>query len=53
MTVYANPGTADSIVNYEKRYDNYIGGQWVAPVDGEYFDNPSPVTGEVLSLIHI
>lgn len=47
MTVYANPGTEGSIVNYRDRYDNYIGGQWVAPVDGEYFDNISPVTGEV------
>lgn len=47
MTVYANPGTEGSIVTYEKRYDNYIGGQWVPPVDGEYMDNPSPVTGEV------
>ncbi|PAX09005.1 aldehyde dehydrogenase [Sphingomonas lenta] len=27
------------------RYDNFIGGQWVAPVRGRYFDNPSPVTG--------
>lgn len=28
------------------RYDNYIGGAWVAPVRGQYFDNPSPVTGQ-------
>lgn len=30
------------------RYDNYIGGQWVAPVRGEYFDNPSPITGRTV-----
>lgn len=30
------------------RYDNYIGGKWVAPVKGEYFDNPSPVTGKTI-----
>ncbi len=30
------------------RYDNYIGGQWVAPAKGEYFDNISPVTGQVV-----
>jgi aldehyde dehydrogenase len=30
------------------RYDNFIGGQWVAPVEGRYFDNPSPVTGQKL-----
>ncbi|BAC19435.1 putative aldehyde dehydrogenase [Corynebacterium efficiens YS-314] len=47
MTVYANPGTEGSIVNYEKRYDNYIGGQWVPPVEGQYMDNITPVTGEV------
>ncbi|WP_256023662.1 adenylosuccinate synthetase [Corynebacterium sp. CCUG 70398] len=47
MTVYANPGSEGSIVNFEKRYDHYIGGQWVAPADGEYFDNSTPVTGEV------
>ena len=47
MTVYANPGSEGSIVNYEKRYDNYIGGRWVAPVDGEYLDNITPITGEV------
>ncbi|WP_061931024.1 aldehyde dehydrogenase [Aureimonas sp. AU22] len=30
------------------RYDNFIGGKWVAPTDGRYFDNPSPVTGQTL-----
>ena len=30
------------------RYDNYIGGEWVAPVKGQYFDNPSPVTGKTV-----
>ena len=30
------------------RYDNYVGGKWVAPVEGRYFDNPSPVTGQKL-----
>ncbi|QXQ05944.1 aldehyde dehydrogenase family protein [Sphingosinicellaceae bacterium] len=28
------------------RYDNYIGGKWVAPVEGRYFDNPSPINGK-------
>ena len=31
-----------------ERYDNYIGGKWVAPVDGRYFENPSPITGQKL-----
>ncbi len=30
------------------RYGNFIGGQWVAPVEGRYFDNPSPITGQKL-----
>ncbi|MBP2297469.1 aldehyde dehydrogenase [Azospirillum picis] len=30
------------------RYDNFIGGQWVAPVDGQYFTNLTPITGKVL-----
>ena len=30
------------------RYDNYIGGQWTAPAKGQYFDNISPVTGQVV-----
>ncbi|MFV0406580.1 MAG: aldehyde dehydrogenase [Propioniciclava sp.] len=46
MTVYAQPGSADSEVTVESRYGNYIGGQWVDPVKGEYFENISPVTGK-------
>ena len=33
------------------RYDNFIGGKWVAPVEGRYFDNPSPITGKQLCAI--
>jgi aldehyde dehydrogenase len=33
------------------RYDNFIGGKFVAPVEGRYFDNPSPVTGTTLCKI--
>jgi aldehyde dehydrogenase len=31
---------------FKKRYDNFIGGKFVPPVDGEYFLNVSPVVGE-------
>ncbi|MDZ4099400.1 MAG: aldehyde dehydrogenase family protein, partial [Methylophilaceae bacterium] len=34
-------------IPYKAKYDNFIGGKWVAPVDGQYFDNISPVTGKV------
>ena len=32
-------------VPFAKRYDNFIGGQWVAPLSGRYFENISPITG--------
>jgi len=35
-------------VPFAKRYDNYIGGKWVAPHSGKYFDNISPVNGKPL-----
>ena len=35
--------SADLVVR--DQYDNFIGGRWVAPVEGAYFDNPSPITG--------
>jgi aldehyde dehydrogenase len=47
MTVYARPGTAGSLMSFEPRYGNFIGGEWVAPVGGQYFENPTPVTGQV------
>ena len=43
-----NPATAEHPINLRKTYDNYIGGRWVAPASGQYFDNVTPVTGEVL-----
>jgi aldehyde dehydrogenase len=46
MTVYARPGTEGSVMTFESRYDNYIGGEWVAPTEGRYFENPTPVTGK-------
>jgi aldehyde dehydrogenase len=45
--IYAQPGQDGAKVTFKKRYGNYIGGQWVPPVKGEYFDNVSPVNGQV------
>ncbi|EKO3442763.1 acetaldehyde dehydrogenase ExaC [Vibrio fluvialis] len=45
--IYAQPGTNNAIFNFKSHYDNYIGGQWVKPVNGEYFDNISPVNGQM------
>ncbi|WP_404389999.1 aldehyde dehydrogenase family protein [Pseudoalteromonas phenolica] len=45
--IYSNPNTQGAVVNFKDKYDNYIGGEWVAPLDGEYFENKSPVNGKV------
>ncbi|MBK1680731.1 aldehyde dehydrogenase family protein [Rhodocyclus tenuis] len=45
--IYAAPGTAGAKFSYKASYDNYIGGKWVAPVKGQYFDVVSPVNGRV------
>ncbi|WP_119677895.1 aldehyde dehydrogenase [Indioceanicola profundi] len=40
-----------SSVALRSKYDNFIGGQFVPPVQGRYFDNISPVTGKVVCQI--
>jgi len=44
--LYASPGQAGSKLTFKARYQNFIGGQWVEPTQGEYFENISPVTGQ-------
>ena len=46
MTLFPPPGSDGSTVTVKSRYDNWIGGQWVAPVQGRYFENVTPVTGQ-------
>ena len=36
---------------YKQQYGNYIGGQWVAPVDGQYFENISPINGQKFTAV--
>src|SRR5699024_2510420 len=45
--IYENANTKGSLVNFAERYDNFIGGEYVPPAKGKYFENISPVTGEV------
>jgi aldehyde dehydrogenase len=45
MALYAAPGRPDSLVSVQERYGNFIGGEWVPPAKGAYFENISPVTG--------
>jgi aldehyde dehydrogenase len=44
--LYIAPGQPDSKVNFKSRYGNFIGGNWVSPVKGQYFENLSPVNGK-------
>jgi len=36
---------------FKAQYENYIGGEWVAPVDGEYFDDTSPIDGGLIARV--
>ena len=47
--IYAKPGTAGAVVTLKPRYGNYIGGEFVAPLSGQYFSNTSPVDGSVIA----
>ncbi|MEM8710862.1 MAG: aldehyde dehydrogenase family protein, partial [Planctomycetota bacterium] len=42
---YAAPNTDGAKVSFRPRYENFIGGEWVPPAKGQYFDNVTPVTG--------
>jgi len=44
--VYAAPGQPGSVVEVKARYENFIGGHWIAPVNGQYMDDLSPVNGK-------
>ncbi len=46
--LYPYPNSNDSSVQFKEKYDNFINGEWTAPVDGEYFDNTSPIDGKVI-----
>ncbi len=45
-SVYAAPGTKGSVADFRPRYGHYIGGEWVDPIKGEYFEDISPVNGK-------
>lgn len=42
------PGSYGFPVSIRNQYQNYIGGEWVKPASGQYFENVTPVTGQVL-----
>ena len=41
-----HPGKLSDRVSFRPRYGNYIGGKWVEPASGQYFENITPITGK-------
>jgi len=41
-----HPGKLSETASFRPRYGNYIGGKWVEPASGQYFENVTPVTGK-------
>ncbi|WAN10378.1 aldehyde dehydrogenase [Stutzerimonas balearica] len=46
---YAHPGSEGAVVSFKSRYGNFINGQFVEPVGGQYFTNLSPVNGQPIA----
>jgi aldehyde dehydrogenase len=51
MAKFAAPNTDGAVVDYQTRYDHYIGGEYVPPAKGQYFENPTPITGKTFTEI--
>lgn len=49
--IYAKPNAEGAVVQFKAQYDNFIGGEWVEPVKGQYFGNVSPVDGQVFTKV--
>jgi aldehyde dehydrogenase len=41
--------STNSKPSFQEKYDNFIGGKFVPPVKGGYFDNVSPIDGKVFT----
>ena len=41
-----HPGKLSERMSFRSRYGNYIGGKWVEPASGQYFENVTPITGK-------
>jgi len=37
--------------DFQEKYDNFIGGEWVAPADGKYFENFSPIDNKAIAKV--
>ncbi|MEL4504851.1 aldehyde dehydrogenase family protein [Luteococcus sp. H138] len=51
MSVYAQPGSSESKITVAEKYGHWINNEWVDPVKGEYFENVTPVTGQVFTRV--
>ena len=51
MNEYVTRNSFQISFKFKAKYGNYIGGKFVDPVDGKYFDNITPVNGKVLCQI--
>jgi aldehyde dehydrogenase len=48
---YLEPGNQGSLAQFKAEYGNFIGGKWVGPIDGKFFDVASPVTGKTYTKV--
>src|SRR5450756_37521 len=46
---YVPPGQPGSMVQVQPRYENFVGGKWLAPTEGRYRVNLSPATGHPIT----
>ena len=46
---YVPPGKPGSVVTVEPRYENFIGGKWIAPTHGKYRTNLAPATAKPIT----
>lgn len=44
--IYNDPTQQNSVLELKETYLNFIGGEWKIPIEGQYFDNGSPVNGK-------
>jgi len=49
--IYSDPNTDGAVLDFKPQYENFIGGKWLAPEKGEYFDNISPINGKTFCKI--
>ena len=47
--IYASPGQVGAKLDFKSKYENYIGGKWIPPIKGEYFDVITPISGKVFT----